>query len=175
MDIEVPSMLADFEVIEIVDDNKPYHVLLGIDWATDMNGVINLKKRKMMFEKKSLSVIVPLDPIEGSRYTELVRDYEGDQETYSFTDGFSGYHQIKIVLEDRSKTTFTTKWCCFQYTVIPFGLKNSPVIFSRIVIAAFKEFIHKFLEVYFDDWTMYGLVKCHVASLHLMLDTCRRY
>jgi len=29
----------DFEVIEIVDDNNPYLALLGIDWATDMNGV----------------------------------------------------------------------------------------------------------------------------------------
>ncbi len=48
-------------------------------------------------------------------------------------------------------------------------------MFLHIVIASFKEFIHKFLEVYFDDWTMFGLVKCHVASLHLMLDTWRRY
>jgi len=49
------------------------------------------------------------------------------------------------------------------------------MIFSRVVIAAFQEFIHKFLEVYFDDSTVFGLVKCHVASLCLMLDTCRRY
>jgi hypothetical protein len=44
VDIEGASALADFEVIEIVDDNNPYPALLGIDWATDMNGVINLKK-----------------------------------------------------------------------------------------------------------------------------------
>jgi len=50
-----------------------------------------------------------------------------------------------------------------------------PTIFSHVVIATFKEFIHKSLEVYFDDWTMFGLVKHHVASLRLMLDTCRRY
>ena len=71
--------------------------------------------------------------------------------------------------------TFTTKWGNFQYTVMPFGLNNVPAIFSRVVIVAFKEFIHKFLEVYFDDWTVFGLVKHHVASLRLMLDTCRRY
>ena len=35
--------------------------------------------------------------------------------------------------------------------------------------------IHKFLEIYFDDWTVYGLLKNHVASLMLMLDTCRQY
>ena len=45
VDIEGASALADFEVIEIVDDSNPYPVLLGIDWANNMNGVINLKER----------------------------------------------------------------------------------------------------------------------------------
>jgi len=49
------------------------------------------------------------------------------------------------------------------------------MIFSCIFIVTFKEFIHKFLEIYFDDWTMFGLVKHHVDNLRLMLDTCRRY
>lgn len=73
-------MLVDFEVIEIVDDRNPYPTLLGIDWSTDMNGVINLKKHKIIFEKKSLCVVVPLDPTEGPRYTELVRDYNNDND-----------------------------------------------------------------------------------------------
>ena len=90
-------------------------------------------------------------------------------------DGFSWYHQIKITSKDRRKTTFATEWGCFQYTVMPFGLKNVPTIFSRVVVAAFKEDIHKFLEVYLDYWTVFGLVKHHVASLRLMLDTCRRH
>ena len=58
---------------------------------------------------------------------------------------------------------------------MPFGLKNAPAMFSRVVISAFKEFIHKFLEVYFDDWTIFGLVKDHIASLRLMLDKCRQH
>jgi len=44
-----------------------------------MNGVINLKKEKMIFENKSLRVIVPLNPTEGSCYTEPVHDYESDE------------------------------------------------------------------------------------------------
>lgn len=56
-----------------------------------------------------------------------------------------------------------------------FGFKNALMIFSRVVLAAFKEFIHKFLEVYFDDWTIFGLLKKHVSSLCLMLDNCRKY
>jgi len=108
-------------------------------------------------------------------FTDEVMDKVGRQEAYSFTDGLSGYHQIKITPEDRSKMTLVTEWGCFQYTVMPFVLKNVPAFFLRIVIAAFKDFIHKFLEVYFDDWTVFGLVKRHVESPRLMLDTCRRY
>ena len=92
---------------------------------------------------------------------------------YSFTDGFLGYHQVRIVKEDFHKKTFIAEWGCYQYTVMPFGLKNAPAIFSRIVVSNFKDFSHKFLEVYFDDWTMFGLVRDHIKSLHMMLGRCR--
>lgn len=42
-------------------------------------------------------------------------------------------------------------------------------ILSKVMI------IHKLLEVYFGDWIVFGIVKCHVAILHLMLDTFHRY
>jgi hypothetical protein len=76
--------------------------------------------------------------------------------------------------EDRHKTTFVTEWGSYQYTVMPFGLKNAPAIFSRVVVASFKEFIHKFLEVYLDDWNVFSLLKNHIEVLILMLDRCRQ-
>lgn len=39
-------------------------------------------------------------------FIDKVLENVGGQEDYSFTDGFSGYHLLKIVPEDRSKTTF---------------------------------------------------------------------
>jgi hypothetical protein len=56
---------------------------------------------------------------------------------------------------------------------MPFGLKNAPAFFSRIVIAAFREFIHKFIEFYMDDWTINSFLKEHVALLYLTFDRCR--
>jgi len=55
-----------------------------------------------------------------------------------------------------------------------FRLKNAPVIFSRVVIASFKEFIHQFLEVYLDDWTVYSLLKNHVEVLRLILERSKQ-
>jgi hypothetical protein len=42
-------------------------------------------------------------------FTDEVLDNIGGQEVYSFTDGFSGYHQIIIAKEDKHKTTFATE------------------------------------------------------------------
>ena len=50
VNIEGVNVLEDFEVINIVDDIDPYLALLGLDWAIDMDGVINLKKRRMEFD-----------------------------------------------------------------------------------------------------------------------------
>ena len=98
-------------------------------------------------------------------FTDEVLEGVGGQEMYSFIDGFSGYHQIRITKEDRDKMTFVTEWGCFQYTVMPFGLKNAHVIFSQVVVAAFKYFIQNFLQVYMDDWTVYGIIRDHLENL----------
>jgi len=107
-------------------------------------------------------------------FTNEVLDNVGGHEAYPCTDGFSGYHQIIISKEDRHKTTFLTENGFYQYTVMPFGLKNAPAIFSRVVVAAFREFIHKFLEVYYDDWTMFGMLNKHIEQLRMMFDRCRQ-
>ena len=43
-------------------------------------------------------------------FTDEILENVGSQEMYSFTDGFSGYHQIRIAEEDRHKTTFVMEW-----------------------------------------------------------------
>jgi hypothetical protein len=85
-------------------------------------------------------------------------------------DGFLGYHQIKIAPKNMYKAKFGIEWGSYQYIVMPFVLKNSPTIFSRVVIASFKEFIHEVLEVYLDESTMYILLKDHVEILRIMLE-----
>ena len=102
-------------------------------------------------------------------FTDEVLDNVGGQEVYYFTDGFSGYHHIRIHEEDRQKPIFAIKCGSFQYTVMPFGLKNTLAIFSRLVVVISKDYIHKFVKVYFDDWTIFGLLKKHVEYLRLML------
>ena len=73
VDIDGVRSFADFKVIEIIGDSRPYQALLGIDWAIDNMAVINLEKRQMTFEDKQIRVIAPLDPFQGPRYIEPIR------------------------------------------------------------------------------------------------------
>jgi hypothetical protein len=57
---------------------------------------------------------------------------------------------------------------------MPFSLNNAPTIFSRVVVEAFKDFLQKFLEAYFDDLTIFIIMKDHIECLRLMLDKCRQ-
>lgn len=148
--IELEKMLAA-KIIEPVEES---------DQVIPM--VVQEKKQKVNIricvDLRKLNETCVHDPFP-TLFIDEVFENVGEQEAYSFTNGFSGYHQIKITQEYRSKTTFTTKWVCFQYIVMPFRLKNVPATISRIVVAMLKEYIHKFLEVYLDDWTIFGLVK----------------
>ena len=69
VDLDGVRSLVDFKVIEIIDDNTPYPIMLGIDWAFDNQAIINLKKKTMSFEGNGIPVIRPLDPALGLRYT----------------------------------------------------------------------------------------------------------
>jgi hypothetical protein len=52
---------------------------------------------------------------------------------------------MRIMEEDKAKTIFLIEWGSFSYIIIPFSLKNASVVFSKIVVVAFKDFMHMFL------------------------------
>ena len=85
VDIAGVKARVDFEVIEIVEDFNPYPTLLGLDWAIDMGGIVNLKKRSMVFKSNETRVVVPLDPTKGENYTEPVRGGEEVDHIYKLT------------------------------------------------------------------------------------------
>ncbi|CAN6707377.1 unnamed protein product [Malus baccata var. baccata] len=80
----------------------------------------------------------------------------------------TGYNQIVIAPDDQEKTTFT-----FAYRRMPFGLCNAPATFQRCMVSIFFDFIEKIIEVFMDDFSVFGdsFDGC-VENLTLILKRC---
>ncbi|GJV83494.1 reverse transcriptase domain-containing protein [Tanacetum coccineum] len=94
-------------------------------------------------------------------------------EYYCFLDGFSGYFQIPIDPNDQEKTTFTCPYGTFAYRRMPFGLCNAPGTFQRCMTAIFHDMIEKTMEVFMDDFSVFGssFSTC-LTHLEKMLKRC---
>ncbi|XP_071929727.1 uncharacterized protein [Coffea arabica] len=113
------------------------------------------------------------------------KTFESGKAYYCFLDGFSGYFQIAIAPEDQEKTTFTCSFGTFAYRRMPFGLCNAPATFQRCMVSIFSEYVEKIIEVFMDDFSVYGdsfdtcldnlkliLIRCIETNLVLNWEKC---
>ncbi|GJT99158.1 reverse transcriptase domain-containing protein [Tanacetum coccineum] len=92
---------------------------------------------------------------------------------YYFLDGFSGYFQIPIDSQDQEKTTFTCPHGTFAYRRMSFGLCNASGTFQRCMMAIFHGMIEETMEVFMDDFLVFGdsFSSC-LSHLDKMLKRC---
>ena len=67
---------------------------------------------------------------------------------YCFLDGYSGYFQIEIAVENQEKTTFTCLFGMYAYKRMPFGLCNVPTTFQRCMLSIFNDMVEHIMEVF---------------------------
>nr|GFB00386.1 reverse transcriptase domain-containing protein [Tanacetum cinerariifolium] len=83
------------------------------------------------------------------------------------------YFQIPIDPRDQEKTTFTCPYGMFAYRCMPFGLCNAPDMFQRCMLAIFHDMVEKTMEVFMDDFSVFGnSFKNCLSRLDKMLQRC---
>nr|GEZ81328.1 reverse transcriptase domain-containing protein [Tanacetum cinerariifolium] len=86
---------------------------------------------------------------------------------------FFVYFQIPINPPDQEKTTFTCPYGTFAYRRMPFGLCNAPGTFQRCMMEIFHDMIEKTIEVFMDDFLVFGdsFSSC-LSHLDTLLQRC---
>ncbi|GJZ76502.1 reverse transcriptase domain-containing protein [Tanacetum coccineum] len=93
---------------------------------------------------------------------------------YCFLDGFSGYFHIPIDPKGQEKTTFTLPIRTFRLSRMAFlGYAYAPGTFQRCMMAIFHDMIEKTMEVFMDDFSVFGdsFSTC-LSHLEKMLKRC---
>ena len=87
---------------------------------------------------------------------ELIDTLEGAS-WFATLDLSSGYHQVEIEHDHRPRTAFTAGPCgFFQWTRMPFGLKNAPALFQRLMERVLSTLHMRSCLVYLDDIIVFG-------------------
>ena len=93
---------------------------------------------------------------------------------YYFLDGYSGYNQIAIALEDQEKTTFTAPYGTYAFRRMPFGLCNAPTTFQRCMMSIFSDLVEEIMEIFMDDFSVYGSsFENYLDNLAIVLHRCK--
>jgi hypothetical protein len=178
------------EVIKLLDVEIIYPVLHS-EWVSPVNCVP--KKWGLTVVKNEKNELIPQRTVTGWR---MCIDYRKPNKAtkkdhfplpfidemlkrlanhayFCFLDGYSGFMQIPIHPNDQHKTTFTCPYGTFAYRRMPFGLCNTPTSFQRCMMAVFSEFIEEIVEVFMDDFSVYGktFLDC-LANLDKILTRC---
>nr|GEV34194.1 reverse transcriptase domain-containing protein [Tanacetum cinerariifolium] len=74
------------------------------------------------------------------------------------------YFQIPIDPKDQEKTTFTCPYGTFAYKRMPFELCNAPGTFQLCMMAIFHDMIEQTMEVFMDNFSVFGIVLGHKIS-----------
>lgn len=87
---------------------------------------------------------------------EEILDSLGKSVYFTTLDLKSGFHQIEMNGKDMEKTAFSTGQGHFEFTRMPFGLKNAPATFQRAMNSILAEYIGIICFVYLDDIIIIG-------------------
>lgn len=90
----------------------------------------------------------------------------GNSQYFTTLDLAKGFHQIPISRNDRHKTAFSTHTGHYEFTRMPFGLKNAPASFQWMMNEVLHDLINNICVVYLDDILIFSTsLSEHITSL----------
>ena len=90
---------------------------------------------------------------------------------FSKLDLMSGYQQLAMHPDTKHKSTFVVRGNSYQWNRLPFGLRNAPITFQKLMADVLKDLLFKTCLIYLDDIIVWGdCIECHKKNLQEVFD-----
>jgi hypothetical protein len=121
------------------------------------NAMIMVKKKdgklRPCVDFRELNEKTMLDPYPLALIDDLLEEM-AQSKYFSAIDLKAGYWQIPLCEESKKVTAFVTDNGHWEFNRLPFGLKNAPAHFSRMMAEVFEGL--SFVTIYLDDVTIHS-------------------
>ena len=133
------------------------------------------KKFRMVVDYRKLNEKTVTEKYPVPRIDEIL-DNLGKCVYFSTIDLAQGFHQIEMDPNSIQKTAFSVDNGHYEYLRMPFGLKNAPCTFQRVVDNIFREYLNRFCFVYMDDIICFSKsLEEHRQHLKLIFEKLREF
>ncbi|GJS55596.1 putative reverse transcriptase domain-containing protein [Tanacetum coccineum] len=166
-------------------------VIMGMDWLSKRKlvivchekvvripikegGILRVHEERTLGAAKSLMNVKVDEPKLSD--ISVIRDFiDVFLEDLSMTTATTSYHQLRVFEDAIPKTAFRTRYGRFEYTVMPFGSTNAPVVLMDLMNRVCEPYIGRFVIVFIDDILAYSRSKEeHEVHLKLVLESLRK-
>lgn len=138
------------------------------------NDLSGEKKFRLVVDFRRLNAVTTADKYPIPDINDVLANLGGNQ-YFTVLDLKSGFHQIPLREEDREKTAFSINNGKFEFTRLPFGLKNAPAIFQRALDDILRQLIGKICYVYVDDIIIFSRdERSHLRHVNEVFETLER-
>lgn len=159
--ISVPPYQASPANREVIDKQMDTWIKLEViepsksPWAAPVFIVYRNHKPRMVIDLRRLNDKAIADEFPLPRQDEILQSLSGSQ-YLSTLDALAGFTQLSVKEEDREKLAFRTHRGLYQFKRMPFGYRNGPAVFQRVMQGVLAPFLWIFALVYIDDIVIFS-------------------
>ena len=168
---EVAKQLRKMRQMQVVQPSKS-------PWSSP---VVLVRKKdglhRFCIDYRGLNAVTKGDSFPLPRIDDLLDDL-GSARYFSTLDLASGFWQIPVHERSREKTAFSTPFGLFEFRMMPFGLKNAPSVFQRlmqqVLTGVNPENGPSFVVAYIDDLLVFSSsLEAHLNHLSCVMKRIR--
>ncbi|KAB5587895.1 Retrovirus-related Pol polyprotein [Ceratobasidium theobromae] len=163
----IDKQIDDWLRLEVIEPSKS-------PWGFPVIVVYRNNKPRVCIDYRRLNEVAIPDEYPLPRQTDIL-DALRNKNIYSTLDALAGFTQLSIKEEDKPKTAFRCHRGLFQFKRLPFGFRNGPAVFQRVMTNVLAPFLWTFALVYIDDIVIFSKnVDDHCGHLHEVLQAIHK-
>uniref|UniRef100_A0A914Z7V0 RNA-directed DNA polymerase n=1 Tax=Panagrolaimus superbus TaxID=310955 RepID=A0A914Z7V0_9BILA len=166
-------------VKQFVEDGLKAKIIRPSTNASVVSNVVVVNKgngaKRVCVDLRRLNSVVQLDPYPLADMSELIQEASGAA-WFSCIDLASGFLQIPLDPSSIPLFGFVCHEGVFEFMYLPFGYKNAPGIFQRVMKHLLADL--PFAKAYLDDiliWTRIDSLRIHLEHVRAVLDRLRLF